>query len=141
LEEFDFFEEVCLTSLYATKAVKFAAVVDSNGTMLTGKFRKISINEFCTKMAASSKWTGRGYSFYHTYLIPALDNKDWSSNKSHLEVTEIASQDEDNNSSRLLLAITPLTQSNDKFLCIYMEMTPQASNQHEQIMSRICESI
>jgi hypothetical protein len=140
LEEFDFFDEVCLTSLYATKAVKFAAFVDSNGTMITAKFRKISIYEFCTKMAASSKWTGRGYSFYHTYLIPALNNKDWRSNKSHLEVTEIASQDEDNN-SRILLAITPLTQSKDKFLSIYMQMTPQASNQHEQIMSRICESI
>jgi hypothetical protein len=140
LEEFDFFEEVCLTSLCATNAVKFAAVVDSNGTILTGKFRKISVYEFCTKMAASSKWTGRGYSFYHSYLIPALNNKDLSSNKSHLEVTEIAGQDEDNN-SRVLLAITPLTQSKDNFLCIYMEMTPQASNQHEQIMSRICESI
>jgi len=40
MEELDFFEEICLTSLYATKAVKFAAVVDSNGKMVTGKFSK-----------------------------------------------------------------------------------------------------
>jgi hypothetical protein len=41
MEELDFFEEICLTSLYATKAVKFAAVVDSDGRMLTGKFKNI----------------------------------------------------------------------------------------------------
>ena len=41
MEELDFFEEICLTSLYATNAVKFAAVVDSNGKMVTGKIRRI----------------------------------------------------------------------------------------------------
>ena len=41
MEELDFFEEICLNSLYATKAVKFAAVVDSDGKVVTGKFKKI----------------------------------------------------------------------------------------------------
>jgi hypothetical protein len=40
MEELDFFDEICLTSLYATKAVKFAAVVDSTGKMVTGKIRR-----------------------------------------------------------------------------------------------------
>ncbi|MDQ6864110.1 MAG: hypothetical protein M3044_09825 [Thermoproteota archaeon] len=34
MEELDFFEEICLTSLYTTKAVKFAAVVDSNAKLM-----------------------------------------------------------------------------------------------------------
>jgi len=31
MEELDFFEEICLTSLYSSKAVLIAAVVNSNG--------------------------------------------------------------------------------------------------------------
>ena len=40
MEELDFFEEICLTSLYATKESSLA-VVDSNGKMVTGKIRRI----------------------------------------------------------------------------------------------------
>jgi hypothetical protein len=148
MEELDFFEEICLTSLYATKAVKFTAVVDSNGKVVTGKVRRIHGygREDSVKMANSSKWTGRGYSFYHNYLIPSLNNKaticwlDWTSNKTHFEITEIANQEEDNN-GKLLLAIMPLTQTKDKFLCIYLQMSSETSNQHQQIMSRLCDAI
>jgi len=129
MEELDFFEEICLASLYATKAVKFATVVDSNGKMVTGKFRRIHRHgrEGSTKMDNNSKWTGRGYSFYHTYLIAVLNNRaticwlDWGSNKSYFEITEIANQEEDN-TSKMLLAVTPLTQTKDKFLCIFLQM-------------------
>ncbi len=143
MEELDFFEEICLTSLYTTKAVKFAAVVDSNGKMVTGKFRRI---HGCEGSTNSSKWTGRGYSFYHHYLIPSLNNRaticwlDWSANKSHFEITEIANHEEDNN-GKLLLAVTPLTQTKDKFLCIYLQMPSETSIQHQQIMSRLCDAI
>jgi hypothetical protein len=36
MKELDFFEEICLNSLYAARAVKVAAVVDSDGRMVTG---------------------------------------------------------------------------------------------------------
>ncbi|MRN40787.1 MAG: hypothetical protein FIO02_07075 [Nitrosopumilales archaeon] len=148
MEELDFFEEICLTSLYATKAVKFAAVVDSNGKMVTGKIRRIHGRgrEGSAKMANSSKWTGGGYSFYHHYLIPSLNNRattcwfDWGSNKSHFEITEIATQEENNN-RKVFLAVTPLTQTKDKFLCIYLQMPSETPNQHQQIISRLCEAI
>ncbi|MGB6672665.1 MAG: hypothetical protein WBE34_09540 [Candidatus Nitrosopolaris sp.] len=58
------------------------------------------------------KQPSRGYSFHHTYLIPALSNKaticwfDWGSNKSHFEITEIANQEENNN-RKVFLAVTP----------------------------------
>jgi hypothetical protein len=148
MEELDFFEEICLTSLYATKAVKFAAVVDSNGKMVTGKIRRIHGHgrDGSAKMANSSRWTGVGYSFYHHYLIPSLNNRaticwlDWTSNKTHFEITEIANQEEDNN-SKMLLAVTPLTQTKDKFLCIYLQMPSETPSQHQQIISRLCEAI
>jgi len=34
MEELDFFEEICLVSLYASKAVTFTAVVDSRGKLI-----------------------------------------------------------------------------------------------------------
>jgi hypothetical protein len=80
-------------------------------------------NEIC---AAARK----SYSFYHHYLIPDLSNRaticwlDWTSNKTHFEITEIANQEEDNNSnnSKMLLVVMPLTHTKDKFLCIYPRM-------------------
>jgi len=148
MEELDFFEEICLISLYVTNEGKFTAVVDSNGKMVTGKIRRIHGHgrEDSVKMANSSKWTGRGYSFYHQYLIPSLNNRaticwlDWTCNKTHFEITEIANQEEDNN-SKMLLAVTPLTQTKDKFLCIYLQMPSETPSQHQQIISRLCEAI
>jgi hypothetical protein len=145
MEELDFFEEICLTLLYTTKAVKFAAVVDSKGKLIHGKIRRIG-REGSEKMANTSKWTGRGYSFYHHYLIPSLNSRaticwlDWTPNKTHFEITEIANQEEDTN-SKMLLAVTPLTQTKDKFLCIYLQMPSETSSQHQQIMSRLCDAI
>jgi hypothetical protein len=146
MEELDFFEEICLNSLYATKAVKFAAVVDSDGRMLTGKFKKIYGFDGPATMENSLMPTGRSYSFYHHYLIPTLNNGaticwlDWGSNKSHFEITEIANQEEDNG-SKILLAVTPLTQTKDKFLCIFLQITSQTSGHHQQIMSRLGDAI
>lgn len=51
---------------------QFGAVVESNGKIVTGKIKRI---HGFMKMTNSSKWTGRGYYFYHTYLIPARNNK------------------------------------------------------------------
>jgi hypothetical protein len=45
-------------------AVKFAAVVESDGRMVTGKFRKICGFEGFTRMENGFKPTGGGYSFY-----------------------------------------------------------------------------
>jgi hypothetical protein len=146
MEELDFFEEICLISLYATKAVKFAAVVNSNGKMVTGKFRRIHEREGSMKMANSPKFVETAFSFYRGNLIPALNNKaihcwlDWTSNEAHFEITEIANQGKDNN-SKMILAVTPITQTKDKFLCIYLQMPSKSSNQHQQIMSKLCDAI
>lgn len=37
MEEYDFFAEMCLIALDISKEVKFAAVIDSNGKLITGK--------------------------------------------------------------------------------------------------------
>jgi hypothetical protein len=40
LEEYDFLNEMCLIALHMSKEVKFAAVIDNNGKLIAGKYRK-----------------------------------------------------------------------------------------------------
>jgi hypothetical protein len=40
LEEYDFFDEMCLVALDISKEVRFAAVTDTNGKLIAGKQRK-----------------------------------------------------------------------------------------------------
>lgn len=40
LEEYEFFTELCQLALSIDRNVRFAGVVDNNGRLLTGKYRK-----------------------------------------------------------------------------------------------------
>ena len=40
MEERDFLHEICLTALSASKAVKFAPVVDNNAKLIVSQYRK-----------------------------------------------------------------------------------------------------
>jgi len=40
LEEYDFLNEMCLIALHMSKEVKFAAVIDDNGKLIAGRYRK-----------------------------------------------------------------------------------------------------
>ena len=37
LEEYDFLDEMCMVALDISKEVKFAAVIDTNGKVISGK--------------------------------------------------------------------------------------------------------
>jgi hypothetical protein len=143
MEERDFFEEVCLISLYATKAVKFTAVVDSNGSIVVGKFRK----GFHSYLKANNGFEPSmpALLFYRETVVPLLNNMashcwvDWSINKAHFEIVEIKYQE--NSGGDMLLAATPLTQTKDKFLCIYLQLPRTAPEKHQQIISKLCDAI
>jgi hypothetical protein len=40
LEEYDFLIEMCFIALHMSKEVKFAAVIDNNGKLIAGRYRK-----------------------------------------------------------------------------------------------------
>jgi hypothetical protein len=40
LEEYDFLTEMCLIALHMSKEVKFGAVIDNNGKLIAGRYRK-----------------------------------------------------------------------------------------------------
>lgn len=143
MEECDFFEEVCLVSLYATKAVKFTAVVNSDGGIVVGKFRK-GYN-FQGSRINSTFPRKPALLFYKATVLPLLNNMashcwvDWSTNKAHFEIVEI--KPEGDAEGDMFLAATPLTQTKDKFLCIYLQLPKTPAEKHQQIISKLCDAI
>jgi hypothetical protein len=153
MEEGDFFEEICLASLQASKAVKFAAIVDSKGKLVLAKFKKINLHRqpgtfpySCVTLHGSEEQQQFSlkscHSFYHNLLTPTLKDltrrgyrEQWQ-NQAHFEITEI------DNKIGAKLAITPLTERRDKYLCVYLQLPPEIpADQHQQIMSKISDAI
>jgi hypothetical protein len=40
MEEEDFLHDICLTVLFSSRAVRFAAILDASGKLIVGKYRK-----------------------------------------------------------------------------------------------------
>src|SRR5215469_6953474 len=108
MEEVDFFHEICLISLYASRAVKFAAVVDSKGKLILAKFKKFHIHSHCARLLSAPNILHGSqqqqdqallpqscHSFCYEYLMPTLKDitsrsyREHYSNKAHFEITEI----------------------------------------------------
>ena len=120
MEEVDFFHEICLIVLYASRAVKFAAVVDSKGKLILAKFKKFEMHSHrastssirrildgAQQQQAQTLFPQSCYSLCHEYLVPTLKDitsrsyREQYSNTAHFEITEI-----DKNIG-LKLAVTP----------------------------------
>lgn len=154
MEEADFFHEICLISLYTSRAVKFAAVVDSKGKLILAKFKKFHIHSHSASLLSAPNIPDGSqqqdqtllpqscYSFCYEHLMPTLKDitnrsyREQYSNKAHFEITEI-----DKNIG-LKLAVTPLTESRDKYLCLYLQLPPEMRiDGHQQIISKLTNVI
>jgi hypothetical protein len=148
LEEVDFFHEICLIALYASRSVKFAAVVDSKGKLILAKFKRFNMH---SHRASISSIPGildgpqqqqaqtilaqscNSFSFWHEYLMPTLKDitsrsyLEQYSNTAHFEITEI-----DKNIGLMLAVIR------DKFLCVVLQLPPEMrTDGHQQIISKL----
>jgi hypothetical protein len=155
LEEADFFHEICLIALYASRAVKFAAVVESKGKLILAKFKKFNMHSYRVSISPLPKildgsqqqrdrtlLTQSCHSFCHDHLIPILKDitsrsyREQYSNRAHFEITEI-----DKNIG-LKLAVTPLTESRDKYLCLVLQLLPEMrTDRRQQIISKLTNAI
>ena len=146
---------MCLIALYASRSVKFAAVVDCKGKLILAKFKKINIHCHSVSLPSSSRPLDGSqpqqdqtfllqscHSFYHEHLVPTLKDitnrsyREQCPNKAHFEITEI-----DNNIG-LKLAVTPLTESRDKYLCLCLQLPPEMHiDGHQQIISKLSNVI
>jgi hypothetical protein len=160
LEEYDFFDEMCLAALDIGKEVKFAAVIDTKGKLIAGKqckdgkvnsslveTRLIQLSsaeakENCQNGSNSITTTFCHYNtniiFYTNYMYSALkrikSDLKRSDNKEQGSVHRIELVQIH---GLLKIAITSLTARNDRYLCIYLEST--SSNQ--EIITKICNAI
>jgi hypothetical protein len=134
LEELDFLHEVCLTALFSNRVVKFAAVLDNNGKLLVGEYRNGSWQ--ADFVSDNNYHHDPSYLFYLDYLVPAIkkrrlccsgytEKQQRQQQEIHFEITEL----DDN----VRLAMAPLTERNDKYLCIYLE----SSATYQEILSKL----
>jgi hypothetical protein len=138
LEEYDFLDEICWTALYTNKHVNFAAVVDSEGKLIVGKSR-MSLIQKRPKIKSKTyaemfcSYKEQNYGFYTDYLLPTIKKMVGSyyryygytttNERIHFEVVEV-----NRNADSVRIVITPLTQSKDKYLCVYFESRVTTSN-------------
>ena len=128
MEEHDFLHEICLIVLCVSKDVKYAGVVDSNGKLLVGEFRK---NVQSPLVKSNSIDIQKSNSFFLSYLAPAIKGRNFDSEpgKVHFKLTEF---------DNVKLAITSLSNRNDRYLCVYLE---SLSTSYQEIISKVIESI
>jgi hypothetical protein len=148
MREADFFHEICLIALYASRAVKFAAVVDSKGKLILAKFKKFNMDSYRASISSTPRildgseqqqdqtlLTQSSHSFCHKYLMPTLKDitsrsyREQYSNTAHFETFEI-----DKNIC-VKLAV-------DKYLCLYLQLPPEMrTDGHQQIISMLTNVI
>jgi hypothetical protein len=157
LQEYDFLDEICLAALHMSKEVKFVAVIDKNAKLISGKYRKedyINSKLIRTRLLQlSSKENGHkdfttttfceyntNYLLYANYLIAAI-KKIGKVNRCLVSREELESTNQPIDLVQihgiLKLAITPLTASNDRYLCIYLE----SSSPNQEILANIRNTI
>lgn len=163
LEEYDFLIEMCLIALHISKEVKFAAVIDNNGKLIAGRYRKEDhINNKRTKsrlLLSASREKGNdhnnnnndvsssitfchyntNYLFYANYLTAAVKKI-----KTGIKYSDYREKEQSVHHvelaeihSILKIAITPLTANNDRYLCIYLE----SSSPNQEIIAKIGNTI
>jgi hypothetical protein len=151
---------MCLIALHMSKEVKFAAVIDNNGKLIAGKYRKEDhTNNKRTKsrllLSAREKGDGHNnnnvsssitfchyntnYLFYANYLTAAVKKiktgikySDYGEKEESVHHVELAEIH-----SILKIAITPLTANSDRYLCIYLE----SSSPNQEIIAKIGNTI
>ena len=163
LEEYDFLNEMCLIALHMSKEVKFAAVIDDDGKLIAGRYRKEDhINNKRTKsrlLLSASREKGNdhnnnnndvsssitfchyntNYLLYANYLTAAVKKI-----KTGIKYSDYREKEQSVHHVELAeihgilkIAITPLTANNDRYLCIYLE----SSSPNQEIIAKIGNTI
>lgn len=141
MEERDFLYEMCLAALCISRDVKFAAVIDNNGKLIVGRYRKkiqnkpARLSDDITSSAACCQYN-TNYLFYTKYLIPSIRNindgkqsSGYDAETVHFGLAEVHGS--------LKIAITPLTESNDRYLCIYLE----SSSPNQELIAKLSNTL
>ena len=136
IKEHNFLKEICLTALCLDKNVKFVGAVDNKGKLLAGEFNKYKF------FGNSDTLTIKSSIFYLHYLIPALDHQQ-TMKSSYTKLIHSNNVSLFDLGDAIYLAVTPLTERKDRYLCVYLELySSSPSSQiiaHEEIISKISD--
>ena len=130
-----------MTALCLDKNVKFVGAVDNNGKLLAGEFNKYKF------FGNNDTLTIKSSIFYLHYLIPALNNQQniKQSGTKSIQKNNVFLFDLADLGGSIYLAVTPLTEIKDRYLCLYIELYSSSSSpssgiiSHEEIISKISD--
>jgi hypothetical protein len=119
--------------------VRFVGVVDNNGKLLAGEFNKFKFFGNNDSLSIKSSI------FYIHYLTPALNHQKIMKNPGPKSIrnNNVFLFDLADLGDCIYLAVTPLTEKKDRYLCIYFELSASSPSSqiisHEEIISKISD--
>jgi hypothetical protein len=157
MHEREFLHEVCISALSVSKKVSFAGIVDSNGKLLLGHEKKNADTNRRRLLCYIGKYENKIVdSIYFKHLAPMLneivrkhsfDMKSntliYDTNSAYREhairiygINEFYVLDV---ASNIKLGFIPITESADKFLCVYLEsdMVEMSNTSYHRIIASI----
>ncbi len=113
MEEHEFFTELCQLALSTDRNVRFAGVVDSEGKLLTGKYRKDIKRPLFESSSRTDVETNMFYASYQSVTL----NKTFEPSLGQLKY-QLSEFDD------VKLLTVPLTVRGDRFLCVSIDPMP-----------------
>ena len=126
LEEHDFFAELCQLALSTDRNVRFAGVVNNNGKLLTGKYRKDIRRPLFESSSNSDAETNMFYASYQSVTL----NKTFEPSLGPLKY-QLSEFDD------VKLLTVPLTVRGDRFLCVSIDPMPSCQITITRLMEKI----
>jgi hypothetical protein len=120
---------LCYIVLCIDPRIKFVGIVDGNGKLRIGKYREgIEQQEQQKVTKGEDHYNIKSNLFFSSLVLPGIKivnkNKGKTRNSTSIKVLQF---------NKIKLAIAPLSEKIDRYLCIYLE--PSAS--YEQIIPKI----
>jgi hypothetical protein len=126
MQEHDFLRELCFTVLAADRTVRFVGVIDSSGKLLAGEPRK---NLHISTIKCNLLEDKKNNAFCSNYLGSLIQKRvQGDLDQLRFQITEF---------DTMKLVTIPLTERNDRYLCITVD--PSVTN--HKIISKIIDSI
>lgn len=157
MHERDFLHEVCISALSVSKKVSFAGIVDNNGKLLLGHEKKNADTNRRRLLCYIGDYENKVVvSIYFKHLAPMLNEivkKHFIDMKSNTSLYDSNTADRESAiriyeinefyvldvASNIKLGFIPITETADKFLCVYLEshMVEMSNTSYHRIIASI----
>ena len=117
---------LCYIVLCIDSKIRFVGIVDGNGKLLIGKYREGMEQQ--KVVAGQDHYYIKSSLFFSSLVLPGIKICNRNIRKSSIKVVQF---------DKIKLAIAPISEKIDRYLCIYLE--PSAS--YEEIIPKIKETV